>query len=858
MYFIDMRHCNHTIKDIIRFGAVALLIALLGNSSWAGTPPRCALVLSGGGARGMAQIGVLKAFEEAGIKPDLIVGTSMGAIIGSLYAAGYCADSIKAIFMNTAWDAFFQNNAKRQTLFVSQKAEPLNYLFEIRFGADFKPMVPQSLAFGQSFYDLLGVRLTGPLYDAGLDFDSLPIPLRIVATDIVSGSSVVFAHGNLATAVRASCGIPLAFAPVSIDSMLLMDGGLLTNIPVEQARNTNAQFIVAVDVTSPMWERGDLNNPVRLVNQILAIGMEKRKAAERLLADIVIQPDLLGFRNTDFSMIDTVIQRGYTAARRSIDQIIGKLDSLTTASAAGSIPLGATDSITAPIRWEGTIYVDEAIRKKVDDYLFENQGVRISPKTFDRKLAEFFNQSGLDYVHTDLVTNEFGGTSVTIKPGVVQQILVRGNTRTSQRLILTASNLFVGEVLTRQLIARTAISLYATNLFNAVNIEVNPDDTVVIVVEEKEYLRARLGIRFDEYHLGEVFLQPAYENLFGSGICLSLHLQYGLKREKYAFELAGSPLFSADWANNIRFQGYIARERISKDSIVYRESTYFDTLSHDSALQKDTLYEHDEMTLRKAGVLAMVGTQIGRSAMIDGGVRFERFKVSRSDVGAFEDPIGPTFRQGIRYLMVRLMVDDLDRFPFPTKGQKHYISIGGASDVIGGTESFVKVQGKLGYYFTIGKRHTLSPQLQFVWTNKSLQGVEVERVYLGGAMPEEKYRDIGVYNYIPFMGLRPRALSGDILFVIHAAYRFQIIKNLYSVFTLDWGKVWDKPEFILSQSSIRDFYDSAPLGLGMGLALKTPIGPISATWSRVIRGSGNEPFGFYKENVFYLSLGYDF
>jgi predicted acylesterase/phospholipase RssA len=835
--------------------AIALALAFAALAGSAAAEPRLAIVLSGGGSRGLAQIGVLKAFEENGIRPDFIVATSMGAVIGGLYSVGYSPDSIATIVKSTAWDEFFQNAARRRYLFVSQKAEPINYLFELRFTPDFLPLLPQSIAHGQSFYDLLAPHVAAPLFHAAMEFDSLPIPLRIVSTDVVSGRCVVFSRGSLATAVRASSSVPLAFAPVAMDSMLLLDGGLISNIPVEKARDAQAACVIAVDVTSPMYQRNDLNNPVRLVSQVIAIGVEKQKSAERLLADVIIRPDLEGCLNTDFNNMDTLINRGYVAALANMGKIKQRLAGLTPVAC----PPGC-DSVSVPLH---CALACSGVRglERLDSVVGGLCGSGCSKVGRDGLLGglrDTLHRRGFAFATVAVRPEAAGGSEVAIDPGLIRSIHVEGNARTSTRLILSASNLQIGKPLTSKLVARAISSLYATSLFNTVNIEMHPDQTVWIYVEEKEYLRARFGLRFDEYHLGEAYLQPAYENLFGSGISLLLHLQYGLRREKYSLEFLSSPLFSANWANNIRIQGYIARERITKDSLTFQTTDYFDTLSRENATRIDTITEHDEMTLRKAGILASLGTQIGHSAMIDGGVRLERFKLNRSDAGAFEDPLGPSFKQGIRYLMVRLTVDDLDRFPFPRKGQKHYITVGGASDVMGGTENFLKIRGSLGYYFTLKRRHTFSPQLQFAWTNKPLHDVEVERVYVGGAMPEEKYPEVGVYNHVPFMGLRPRALNGDILLLAHAAYRFEIVRNFYSIVNVDWGRVYEQPEFTLDRAMWRDFLRQAPLGLGIGLAYGSPVGPLKFSWSKVVSGSAGFGKSIRRDNVFYFSAGYDF
>ncbi|MBN2189030.1 MAG: patatin-like phospholipase family protein, partial [Chitinispirillaceae bacterium] len=156
------------------------------------TAPGCrfALVLSGGGARGLSQIGVLKALEEARLRPDLIVGTSMGAIIGSLYACGYSPDSILSIVRAIEWNDVFSNTAKRSRLFVSQKSEPVNFLFEVRLNDRLEPVPPSSISYGQAFFDYLAPLVTAAQFRARMNFDSLPVHLRIVTTDLLSGEKV--------------------------------------------------------------------------------------------------------------------------------------------------------------------------------------------------------------------------------------------------------------------------------------------------------------------------------------------------------------------------------------------------------------------------------------------------------------------------------------------------------------------------------------------------------------------------------------------------------------------------------------------------------------------------------------------
>ncbi len=828
--------------------ALALAVQVLATPQ-----PRVALVLSGGGSRGLAQIGVLRALEEAGVRPSLLVGTSMGAIVASLYCAGYSVDSIEAIAKAVAWDELFADKARRRTLLVSQKTEPVDYLFEMRFEDDLTPIVPRSLSYGQSFYELLSPRLAPAVARARGNFDSLPVAIRVVATDIVSGQRVVFSKGDLATAVRASCGVPLAFSPVVMDTMLLLDGGLTANIPVEPAVDAGANYVIAVDVTSPMWKQGDIDNPLRLYDQVVAIGIARQKAFERGLADIVIKPELDGYLNTDFSAVDTLIARGYEAAGNSLPKIKRAVAALTRAAQEES---PTHQYYGLPVQWK----VDDAelalALDSMAQLLERTCGRTVREDTLLAHTHSVCASQGFPFARGAVTAAKNPGTVVSIDLGTVNDVRVDGNRHTSTRLILSAADIAPGAVLRSGTLERAIAGLYATDLFHNVNVEIDSGAVVRIVVDEKKYLRARMGLRFDEYHLGEGFVQPAYENLFGSGVTAQLHLQYGLRREKYAFSLHGSQLFSSRLANSIVVQTYVSRESVVKkvEYEVYVDST-------DTTEGTETRTQHSELTLRKAGILGRLGTQIGRVAMLDGGVRIERFNVTRSADGVFdEDPLGASFKKGIRFLTVRLTVDDLDRFPFPQKGQKHYISVGGASDAIGGTETFISVNGSFSHYFTFAARHTVFPEVRLSWANKSLP--DVERVYLGGALPEEKYRDISVYNYVPFMGLRPRALSGDVMVLFHGAYRFTLAKNLYLSASIDWGDTWESGDFAASRVVAGDFVDEAPVGVGVGLAYASVVGPIRVSWGRVVHGSlkrhYDAPEEIGNQNMIYFSAGYDF
>lgn len=780
---------QYFVKNIFRL--VTFVLPLVYFPSVHAKTPQCALVLSGGGARGLAQIGVLRALEEYHIKPDLIVATSMGALVGGLYAAGYSADSIASLARSVNWSSVFRNHTERKLLFVNQKAEPSSTLLELRFNNQFQPMLPNAFSYGQSFYDLLAPLLVQQQYQSSADFDRLPIRLRIIATNVLNGEMVVFSQGNICNAIRASCSVPLSFSPVEIDSMLLIDGGITANIPVETARQMHAKRVIAINVTSPLWMRDDLNNPVKFVDQIISISVSKRKSTEINHADLVVTPNLDGFEKTDFASIDSLIERGYAAMLPYCDSLAQLLNH-QEASAETPVVVSA-DSIQAAMRQPLT-----------------------APK---------------------LVHDTATSTPSYIFPRT-NRITITGNKKTDDGFITLASGLNRDDSISAEVVKKAITALYVTNLFENVNIDLDATATTRIMVEEKPYLRLRMGLRYDTFHRGEGFLEPAYENLFGKGILALLHLQYGLRRERNTFELQGNYLFSPNVANNFIFQIYTSKEKTLESNPPVLDSV--------TSIESVSLQEN---TLRKTGLMFYVGTQLGHYTLISAGVRLERFKVQQSESDFLGDALGINYRKTLPFYSMHLIMDSMDKHPFPTNGTKLFFSFGGANRTLGGHYSFLKATGSISRYFTFFTSHMLCPELSFSWASSKLP--EVERVYLGGAASEERYQDVSVYNYVPFTSLPPRTTIGDMFGICHLEYRLTLIKNLYMQLLFDWGTVWNSED--------RDYQEvmaGAPVGVGAGMAYDAPLGPIRLAYGHVLKKSGQFPID--GTGIFYFSIGHDF
>ena len=299
-----------------------LLLAALGIGSvdhaWAQSRPKVGLVLSGGGARGAAHIGVLKMLEAQRIPVDAIAGTSMGAVVGGLYASGLSSSEIEALIDSPEWRSAFAETVPRRLESFRRKTEDQRYLVKLPLGLNAgRFRLPRGLVSPQAVMQLLR-RATLPVASVAR-FDDLPTRYRAVSTDLESGESVVLEGGDLATAMRASSSAPGVFAPIELDGRLLVDGGLADNLPVEVARSMGVDVLIVVDVGFPLRSRGSLDSATSISSQMLSIMVRRGSDAQRrkLLPEDVLLTPALGEDDSTFDLAITAraIGLGETAAR---------------------------------------------------------------------------------------------------------------------------------------------------------------------------------------------------------------------------------------------------------------------------------------------------------------------------------------------------------------------------------------------------------------------------------------------------------------------------------------------------------------------------------------------------------------
>ncbi len=330
---------------VLRFGLMLLLaITFFTSESMGATRPKIGLALSGGGAKGFVHIGVLKVIEEAGIPIDYISGTSMGAFIGALYAMGYPPELIESLFLEQNWNQVQEDKISRRNISILNKDE--NEIFLRTFPMKGRKVeLPPGLIAGQQLSAFIN-RLIWPARGIH-DFSQFPIPFRCVTTDLVTGKAVVFEAGDLAEDLRASMSLLTIFTPVEVQGQLLVDGGLVRNFPVSDARAMGADVVIGVDVTAPLYTKRQLDSLPRIIDQSLSFEAVTSTQTQRENCDILIAPDIRNYNMGSFSEAVELIELGENEARKALPKLLALTDSL--GAIVGARPVITADSLALPL-----------------------------------------------------------------------------------------------------------------------------------------------------------------------------------------------------------------------------------------------------------------------------------------------------------------------------------------------------------------------------------------------------------------------------------------------------------------------------------------------------------------------------
>ena len=851
--------------------------------------PKLGLALSGGGSRGLSQIGVLKAFQENEIPIDCIVGTSMGSIVGGLYASGYTLQDIDSIVSNANWEELFNTSeANRRELFIDQKITEDKAIFALRFDG-LKPVLPTSIISGQKVTNFLSLlEINAPLHFYN-NFDDLLFNFRAVATDLITGKMVVLSDGSLAKAMRASSSISLLLSPVKIDSLLLVDGGLVANIPSEVVKNLNSDLIIAVNSTSPLNKREELAYPWIIADQMVSIPMSIISNKQLENADFIIAPQLGDLKNDNFTSISNSIKAGYLSALPSIDSIKSYYKSLYLSKIGDS---------QKRIK-NYTFYIDDQkIRDKLAPFLNNNSHLNL--KELYYRLYQIYSEGCYKDIWFETI-KDLNSTKISVICEYNQQIetvRIDGVTLLDMEKCYSIYNELIGKPYSsRSVLNKTLelLRLYRIKGYSLAEIENIKFDEVKkeLFVNVSEGLIEKITVLGNTSTNPEVILRefPLEEgkyfefskvekgltslrstNLFdeieltidknkkGNTFKISVLeknpavLRFGFRADnenqaQISLDLRDENVYGtgtelgATFSGGVRNRTFLTEyksNRLFNTFFTFKLKGYFDLLdinlyTDDTVKNVNRFKRVKDSEYRQInyGVSFGVGSQVGKigNFIVEG--RYESNEIKNKT-----DYTGSTFKINLAAIKFDLTIDSQDRFPYPRNGFFIKTFYETAQQNFGSDVGYTKFFSNYITTFTIQQKHTISTRLTLGFADETL--------------PLSQQFNFGGQN--SFFGYRDNEFRGRQILLTSFSYRYflpiKLFFDSYIKFRYDLGSIWT------SRQEIR--FKDLKHGIGTTLSLDTPIGPADFAIGRsfYLRQGGTENIFSWGDVFFYFTIGY--
>lgn len=442
-----MKGCMYSLYLVLRRYIILVILLCLFTGTLNGkslqTSPadtlKVGLVLSGGGAKGIVHIGVLQAIEEAGLRIDYISGTSMGSLVGGLYAIGYTSDQLLEIARSSNWQELFNEKVNRR--YISNYEKDFDSRTIVTFPLSGREVnLPIGVISGQNVYSLLS-ELSWAVQGTE-NFDEFPIPFASIATDLETGEAKVFRSGYLPDAIRASISVPSIMIPHKIGEKLYIDGGLARNLPVEDVIEMGANFVIAVDVSRPLSDLDQLSNFTSIMNQAVGFRIYEKNLDQIELADMVIQPEEIGrFSMADFDQTEELIKIGQDLGKKYIEEFKAIARNQTT-------PPPERHGIQAPVVLPVENVFIEGNTLLDDEYILNElnftPGTLLYPDLIEQKVSQLNSSRFYDRVTYRIVPDSTGSTNnlhikITENETDALRLGLRYETKTQASILLEAS-----------------------------------------------------------------------------------------------------------------------------------------------------------------------------------------------------------------------------------------------------------------------------------------------------------------------------------------------------------------------------------------------------------------------------------
>ena len=851
--------------------------------------PKIGLALSGGGSRGLSQVGVLKALLEHDIPFDVVVGTSMGSIVGGLYSIGYSIEELDSISASANWNDFLSaKETNRNELFIDQKITEDKAVFTLRLDG-FKPIIPTSISTGQkisNFFSLL--TLNAPIH-VNNSFNDLRKSFYAVSTDLVSGEPVVIDNGSLSMALRASSSVSFLLAPVKTDSSLLVDGGLVANIPAKVTKELGCDFVIAVDATSPLHQRKDLDLPWIVADQIVSIPMRKINEAQLAYADIIIKSCMITADLNEFNNIPNIIEKGYKNTNSQIDSIETTVESYIKNSLEKE-PREITNLIlsSSPSDLEKHLYSKLSKTENIStrDIKYELYKV-LGIGDYKTVTAELISDS----VSTTLFVNE------ELFP-IVKQVEIKNNDIYIKSIAHLCLDKMINEPYNTLHLQEALISClrkFRADGYSLIDIEeinFNTENNVLSVdftdgiidnmyvdgnkITEDELILREIPIergtllKHDQIRQSLINLRST--NLFDE---IEINIEKDGRRNKLEIKVSERP------SQLLRFGFTIDNENQTQVTLDLRDENLIGTGTELGAIlllgtrNRSVILEHkanrifdtyltyklrafhgftdyytydDEPSTSESkfertrsgeyrhvytGASFSLGTQVQKLGNLIAEIKYQKDIIKNK----IDYPY-PRQELDLFSLKLSLNIDTQNKYPYPTSGLKvnSYYETGQtllAGDV-GYSKFFINYQG----FIALAEPSTISPRFTLGFADETL--------------PLSQQFSFGGQH--SFFGFKENDYRGRQIFITSVEYRYKLpVKLFFDTYVktrYDLGSIWSQPEDI----KFKEFKH----GIGFALSFDTPIGPADFAIGKafIIKNILSDNILSWGDAFLYFNIGY--
>lgn len=810
-------HMNKYSRSIRWLPVILIILASQTLYSQETRRPKVGLVLSGGGAKGFAHIGTLKLIDSLQIPIDYIAGTSMGAIVGGLYAIGYTGHEVEKMAERNDWEEIFSDTPPRPQLPFFQKEQSGRY--QLEFGLNkLKPVTPSGLIFGQKVSLLLS-SFTYP-FEKIDDFDKLPIPFRCVAVDLITGNEVILRNGSLAKALRASMSIPTVFSPVAWGDSLLVDGGISNNMPVDVVRDMGAEIVITVDVQSPLQKREELNSALAVLNQTVSlVGME-RWQANTVRTDVMIRPDISGFTPADFdrNKIRQLLLRGDQAALQALPQLLElqSKNQLCRLTELGNNPMCDRPWVLTCLRAAGnTIHSSRQIFTDLN----LQPGMTFDAPALQKNIQHLKTLGQYEDIKFELlpVTSSEAELLLHVTEGKkvhIRSIFILNNRKLPFLFIYRLLGLRSGDPLDVEKINQRIMSLYGMGYFELINYEIShPDDQWVDLtfhVKELPLRKLRVGLRYDDLHKLVAAVSVQATNFVIPGLRLENELQF-----------AGLTQF--------RFRASYPSRALDLPIYPFARWHYKDIPTRIFDDHGNRIAEY-----RDRSFLAGAGLGLMLTKDMHATLEYQQEFMGVQPNIAFPDPeMFPSWHDKLRKVLASAQIDLLDDVILPRNGFRLEGLYEASLEELRSEVAYRQYRLSFDGYSTFASRHTLRIFAFNGWSSPQL--------------PIYKFINLGRPGY--FVGVDYDQLFSSGLSVLRGEYRYQHRKDIF--FHLIANYAFD----VKYEMPDASYFFKRIKGFGLGVTLLSPVGPVEIILSR---GDKDWLSGNKLQTVVYFVMGYRF